>query len=164
MEWWNEIESQIKQRRARVYIPDICIAETFKVLAKKYYQERWFRSPQDLGHYRAQLRKVVSLKRSELRKANRFIAYHDIATTRDIIVSVDRFFELFLRHKKWVSVPDLIVVATAKYLMDFYDAPKENLHIVTLDKNLRDGSRIIQELPNAYNPTYKWDRCNLVFQ
>lgn len=34
LEWWNEIDSQIHSNKARVYIPDICIAETFKVLAK----------------------------------------------------------------------------------------------------------------------------------
>ena len=33
--WWREIDRQIREERARVYVPDICIAESFKVLAKK---------------------------------------------------------------------------------------------------------------------------------
>ena len=42
--WWNEIDRQVGDERARVYIPDVCIDEAFKVLAKKYYQESVYSS------------------------------------------------------------------------------------------------------------------------
>lgn len=162
-EWWNEIEEQIARKHARVYIPDMCIAEAFKVLAKKYYQDHWFRSSQDYTYYRNCLRKRVSIPTHDLRKAGRYIGYHDVPSSRDIVVAVDRFYELFFAHGKKVSVPDLIVVATAKYLIDFYDAPRDFLHIVTLDKQLRDGSKKIPELPNAYDPTVRSDASGQVF-
>jgi len=162
-EWWDEIEDQLARRRARVYIPDICIAEAFKVLAKKYYKENWFRNSQDYNYYRSRLRSRISTPVKELRRAGRHISYHDIPSTRDIIVAVDRFYELYFRHGKTVSVPDLIVVATAKYLMDFFDASKASLHIVTLDRQLRDGSKKILELPNAHDPTMACDARDRVF-
>jgi hypothetical protein len=65
-------------------------------------------------------------------------------------VSVDRIYELSHKHTLGrVSVPDLILVSTAKCLVDFFDIPRTHLHIVTIDKALRAGSRTIQELPNA---------------
>jgi hypothetical protein len=100
-----------------------------------------------------------------LRAATRKIQFHDISTTRDIIISVDRFYELFHKHGlETVSVPDLIIVSTAKYLVDFYDIPPKRLHIVTLDKALRTGSQKIQELPNAYDPTEAADAATKIFQ
>lgn len=165
MEWWAEIEAQIKAGNARVYAPDICIAETFKVLAKKYYQEKWFATPMAFCNARKRLRKFISTPLTTLKAANRSIRFHDISTTRDIIVSVDRFYELFHKHNlAGVSVPDLLIVATAKYLTDFFDIPKGRLHIVTLDKALRKGSRKINELPNAYDPTDPADSASKVFQ
>lgn len=35
MEWWHEIDKQLNVSKAIVYVPDVCIAEAFKVLAKK---------------------------------------------------------------------------------------------------------------------------------
>jgi hypothetical protein len=35
--WWREIDAQLRSGHAFVYVPDLCIAEAFKVLAKKYY-------------------------------------------------------------------------------------------------------------------------------
>ena len=165
MEWWSEIELQLKAGRARVYVPDICIAETFKVLAKKYYVEKWFRTPAAFNNARNRLRKFISTPTATLKAANRTIRFHDVSTTRDIIISVDRFYELFHKHGlEKVSVPDLILVSTAKYLVDFFDIPKARLHIVTLDKALRKGSQKIQELPNAYDPTDAADAAAKVFQ
>ena len=43
LEWWTEIDSQLEIKKARVYILDLCIAETFKVLARRYY-DKWFHS------------------------------------------------------------------------------------------------------------------------
>lgn len=145
-------------------MPDICIAETFKSLAKKYYQEDWYRSSQDFHYYRRQLREKVSIPKEGLRKANRRIYFHDVKSNRDIIIAVDRFYELFFEAGKEVELPDLLVVATAKYLMDFFDTPRSHLHIVTLDRQLRDGSKKIAELPNAYDPTVSSDRAERVFE
>ena len=165
MDWWKEIEKQLDCDQARVYIPDICIAETFKVLAKKYYVEKWFTTPTTMNNARRRLRDFISTPSKVLKGATRRIKFHDISTTRDIIISVDRFYELFLKSNLGrVSVPDLILVATAKYLVDFYDIPTKRLHIVTLDKALRRGSQKIPELPNAYDPTEPADRASKVFQ
>lgn len=162
--WWDEIDKQLDQHRARAYIPDICIAETFKVLAKKYYEDGWFPSSGALGNARRKLRDTIKISSATLRAANRKIRYHDISTTRDIIIAVDRFYELFHIHNKRVSIPDLIIVATAKYLIDFYDVPKSQLHLVTLDRPLYEGTEHIGELPNAYNPTLSKDAPQRVFR
>jgi len=61
------------------------------------------------------------------------------------------------------SVPDLIVAATAKYLREFFDIPKEWLHIVTLDRALREGIAKVPELPRAYDPTDPSHAANRVF-
>jgi predicted nucleic acid-binding protein len=165
MEWWTEIEHQLDSGHARVYVPDICIAETFKVLAKKYYHQKWFSSAVAFNNSRNRLRKFITTPTSTLKAAKRSIRFHDVPTTRDIIISVDRFYELFHKNKLGrVSVPDLILVSTAKYLVDFFDVPRERLHLVTLDKALRAGSRKIQELPNAYDPTEAADSAAKVFR
>jgi len=163
MNWWAEIEDQLKKNRAKVYIPDICIAESFKVLAQKYFKDKWFKSSQQYNYWKSKLEKTISTPPKELKKYNRKILYHDISTSRDIIISVDRFFQLFMKHRYKVSLPDLIILATAKYLIDFYDIPKDNLHIITMDNALRNGSKKIQELPNAYDPTRTEDRFDRVF-
>jgi hypothetical protein len=154
-EWWEEIQAQLKRNKARVYVPDICIAESFKTLAKKYYEDKWFKRPADLNNARIGLGKFVAVPPKTLKATRREIKVHDISTTRDIIISVDRFYELF--H-------DLIIVATAKYLIDFYDIPRDRLHMVTLDTGLWEGTTKIQELPNAYNPAHASDGANRVFQ
>lgn len=165
MDWWTEIEEQVKAQDARVYVPDICIAESFKVLAKKYYKDKWFKSSQDFGYWKGQLRERVSTPANVLRRANRFIGYHDVESSRDVIVAVDRFYQIYHRHGYHkVSVADLIVVSTAKYLMDFFDASREQIHIITMDGALRDGSQHIGELPNAYDPTRHSDRASVVFE
>jgi len=160
--WWEEIDTQLKKDLARVFVPDICIAESFKVLAKKYFKDRWFKSSQDFNYWRSQLRSTISISKTELYKADRRIRFHDVESNRDIIIAVDRFYESFFKHGKNVQLPDLIVVATAKYLIDFFDIPKDLLHIVTMDRQLRDGSKKIPELPNAYDPTI--DLRDRIFQ
>ena len=163
MEWWNEIDTQLAAGSARVYIPDICIAETFKVIAKKYYQDKWFPTSQRMDASRRRLRGDIVNSSEELRRARRDIKYHDVPTSRDIIISVDRFYRLFMKHRKNVSLPDLILVATAKYLMDFYDFPHNRVHVITLDKRLWEGTKKIAELPNAYDPTVAADHFSRVF-
>jgi hypothetical protein len=164
MAWWREIDVQLDRGAARVYVPDIIVAEAFKALAKKYYAESWFRSRQDFHYWRTQLRTFVTTPKHDLRSAKRTIRVHDVESNRDIIIAVDRFYELFHRHGKNVSLPDLLIVATAKYLVDFFDIPRDRLHIVTLDRALRDGSRKIGELPNAYDPTVSSDAAVRVFE
>ena len=163
-EWWREIDAQLKAHKARVYIPDICIAETFKVLAKKYYEEKWFPDSVRFSQARNRLRRDISTKPQTLMASRRRILYHDVSTSRDIIISVDRFYERFQKSGKHVSLPDLIIVATAKYLMDFFDLPKDKLHIVTMDGNLWAGTKKIQELPSAYDPTRASNRASKVFK
>ncbi len=165
LDWWEEIDQQLNNNKARVYVPDLCIAESFKTLAKKYYDEndKWFKNGYAYQKARSKLRKDVTTSPDLLRAKNRQIKYHDILTSRDVIISVDRFFEQFQKKGYTVQLPDLIILATAKYLMDFYDIPKHRLHIVTLDQPLRDGSIEIQEIPNAYDPTRIQDARTKVF-
>ncbi len=163
-EWWDEIDKQLSEGTARVYIPDICVAEAYKTLAKKYYSEGWFKSSQDYNYWRSKMKEAISTSVEELKKAHRKILYHDLESTRDVMISVDRFYELFFKNKKNVSLPDLIVVASAKYLVDFYDIPKTQLHIITMDRALRDGSKRIQQVPNAYDPTVEADAREKVFE
>lgn len=144
-------------------MPDICIAESFKVLAKKYYVDKWFKTSHDLKTARDKLSKDISIMPKELKSQQRHIKYHDVSTSRDIIISVDRFYELFMKNKKSVQIADLILVATAKYLMDFYDLHKNQLHIITMDGDLYSGSKKISELPNAYDPTIECDRFEVIF-
>ena len=162
LEWWEEIDKQLDINKARVYIPDLCIAETFKVLAKKYY-DKWFKNYNEYKKAKKRLIEDITLSDKALRAPIRQIKYHDISTSRDIIISVDRFYEVFLKEGLTVQLPDLVILATAKYLMDFYDIPKNRLHIVTCDRHLRTGSKKIQELPNAYDPTIVKDERKSVF-
>jgi predicted nucleic acid-binding protein len=163
-DWWQEIDSQLGKGRGRVYVPDICIAESFKVLAKKYYVDKWFSTWTAFSKSKKALSEFVRVDPRTLRGFNRNVRVHDISTNRDIIVSVDRFFELFFRHRKNVQIADLILASTAKYLMDFYDIPKHLLHIVTLDTHLREGIAKSADLPIAYDPTLKSHRASVIFE
>lgn len=163
-EWWSEIDQQLKVGAARVYVPDVCIAETFKVLASKYYKKaKWFRTAQEMNNARLRFRNDIVVPRRVLTAQKRAIRFHDIPTSRDIVIAVDRFYELFMKYQKNVSIVDLIIVAGAKYLMDFYDIPRDRLHIITLDRDLVEGIETIQELPNAYNPTRARDAVAKIF-
>lgn len=163
LEWWAEIDQQLSSDKARVYIPDLCIAEAFKVLAQKYYVEKWFRNSSAYNTAKKRLAKEITIEAKELAKYDRKIKYHDISTSRDLIIAVDRFFEVFMKNKFRVSLPDLIILATAKYLMDFFDIPSKHIHIITLDKQLRGGTKLIQELPYVYDPTESEDEKGKVF-
>lgn len=61
------------------------------------------------------------------------------------------------------SIPDLIVPATAKYLLEFFDIPRAQLHIVTMDGRLMAGAARAADLPNACDPTLKGHRVAAVF-
>ena len=162
--WWAEIDSQLEAGNARVFVPDLCIAEAFKVLAKKYYREKWFKKHADFHTARDCLSSDMRTTTKDLKKSVRVVRYHDISTNRDIIIGVDRFFELFYKSGKNVQIVDLILLSTAKYLMEFFDIPRDRLHIVTLDTALREGMSKATDLPNAYDPAaIRSHRAEVVF-
>lgn len=161
--WWAEIDAQLSSRQARVYVPDICIAEAFKVLAKKYYVDGWFDTWAKYDRARGKLSDDIRIAAKDVQRKDREVPFHDVSTNRDIIVGVDRFFRLFMNNRKKVSLPDLVLVATTKYLIEFFDLPKERTHIVTMDKPLREGVGKTTELPNAYDPTLVGNRADVVF-
>ena len=134
-EWWSEIDGQLRHGKAIVYIPDVCIAESFKVLAKKYYRQRIL-TKTEFSTAKSKLSDFVHIPARNLQSSNRSIKVHDISTSRDIIIAVDRFYEIFAKRKLDVSVVDLIILTTAKYLMDFFLIPRKRLHIITLDREL----------------------------
>ncbi len=153
--WWKHILEQTKHRRARVYVPDICIAEAFKVLAKKYYNEGWWANAAGFNASKRRLSALVSTTNKQLQATHRQIHVHDVPATRDIVVSVGRFHEAFLKARPRINVQiaDLILVSTAKYLMDFFDIPKDRLHLVTCDRTLLTAiNKCVPELPSGYDP------------
>ncbi len=151
--WWDIIRDQIKTDKARVYIPDVCIAEAFKVLAKWYYRSKYLQTAACYNQARKRLRALVSTPHKMMAQAGRYVTVHDIATNRDIVISVDRFFEALYKGKRDVSIVDLILLAGAKYLIDFYDMPRENVYILTCDRSLVRLARKIPELPSAIDPS-----------
>jgi len=163
LEWWTEVDKQLNAGHAVIYVPDICIAESFKVLAKKYYKHKYFKRPVDHKIARDKLSDFLKTPANVMRAVNRKIKVHDVPTSRDLIISVDRFNELYHKHGKNVSVVDLLILATAKYLMDFYAIPKSRMNIITLDTALWEGSKKVQELPNAYHPGKTADAAEKVF-
>jgi len=163
LSWWGEIDNQLRNNKARVYISDVCIAEAFKVLAQKYYKEHIFRTPQQYGYSKYRMSKEITTPADTLRAYSRRIKYHDVSTCRDIIISVDRFYEMFMIHQLRVQIADLLVIATAKYLMDFYDIPKNSLHIITLDESLYAGIRYLSDLPKPFNPCIPSCEVNKIF-
>lgn len=153
--WWKIIKQQIKHGEARVYVPDVCIAEAFKVLAKWYYRKEYFKNAASYNQARKRLRQFVSATHKEMSAASRKVRVHDMPTNRDIIISVDRFFETLYKNKlgKDVSIPDLILLSTTKYLIDFYDIPRDHVYLLTCDDALVRLASRIQEVYNAINPT-----------
>jgi len=162
--WWKFIDEQIRQRKAIIYSPDVCIAEAFKVLAKKYYIDHCFWNTYYYKRARDRLSRDIHISPKVLKSSNRFIPFHDISTSRDVIIAVDRFFEKFMKANLNVSIPDLIILATAKYLIDFYNIPDDRLIIVTMDNALWKGSKIIKDIPSAFNPNTINESAKIVFE
>lgn len=163
LDWWKEINKQLKNGRAIVYVPDICIAESFKVLAKKYYEDNYFPSPASYKQSRDKFSKDIRISSKKLKSSKRIVKFHDISTCRDIIIAVDRFLETSFKYGLKVSTVDLIILAIAKYLIDFYHIPQDSLHIVTLDNNLWRASRNVSYIPAAYNPNRPSNFARQVF-
>lgn len=162
-DWWVEIDAQIKAGNAVVYIPDVCIAEAFKVLAKKYYTNQYFRNPAEYKFARDDLSKFIHLSPKTLKASNRQVSVHDLSTSRDIVIAVDRFFEVFFKHNLSASIIDLLILATAKYLIDFFKIPAAQLYIATLDQSLWRGSRKLVDVPSAFNPNSSSELADRVF-
>ena len=99
LDWWTEIDQLLNSGQARVYIPDLCIAEAFKVLAEKFYNEKWFANSTAYRRAKRKLANEITTEAKELAKYDRHIRYHDVSTSRDLIIAVDRFFEVFLKKK-----------------------------------------------------------------
>ncbi|MEY3395624.1 MAG: hypothetical protein RL346_1860 [Verrucomicrobiota bacterium] len=151
-------------QRHRVYVLDICIAETFKVLAKKYYNaENIFSNHSSYNNAKVKLHRDLHMPSKEARSSQRKVRYHDIQTNRDIIISVDRFFEKDLKMKTKVSIVDLMILACSKYLIDFYGIKKEELFIITQDNKLYELARSYQDLPSVFNPHKDSDLAEKVF-
>jgi len=160
--WWKEIDSQLKKGKAKVFVPDICIAEAFKVLAKKYFSERKITN-NEYSKIKELIGKDIRTTTRELKANNRKIDYHDISTNRDIIISTDRFLEAFSKHNPSVQIADLILLATAKYLIDFFDFDINDMQIITLDNKLRNGANSLKDVPYTYDPTLKINRAEVIF-
>jgi hypothetical protein len=163
-DWWEQIKKQLKQDKAKVFAPDIIIAEAFKTLAKKNFKERIFKYPVYYKNACERLRKDMRLSAKKAKGAKRKIKFHDIQMNRDIIISVDRFFEkLYKKNLPRVGIVDLLFLATGKYLMDFYGFARDELFIVTIDTGLYKLARSLQDIPSAFNPTHKRDSASHVF-
>lgn len=162
--WWTEIDDQLAYDKAKVYVPDLCIAEAFKTLAKKYYDDKIFKSSLNYKLARDRLRKDIHLPITEARKQTRRIRFHDIDTTRDVLIGVDRFFERANKLKVHVGIVDLLVLATAKYLTDFYGFEDGELFLVTQDAGLYRLARAVPDLPYAFNPLRPLDAAPRVFR
>ncbi|MCX7973589.1 MAG: hypothetical protein N3B16_03715, partial [Candidatus Aminicenantes bacterium] len=68
-------------------------------------------------------------------------------------IGVDRFYELLYKGEDNVEITDLILLASAKYLMEFYDIKKEHLYIISCDSRLSKLASKTQEIPAVINPT-----------
>jgi hypothetical protein len=162
-DWWAEIAGQLEQGKAKVFALDIIIAEAFKTLAKKNFKERIFKYPASYQKACERLRKDMHLSAKHAKSTKRKIKFHDIQMNRDIIISVDRFFERLHKKDLHAGIVDLLLLATGKYLMDFYGFGRDELFIVTTDTNLYRLARSLQDIPPAFNPTHKRDSASSVF-
>jgi hypothetical protein len=153
LDWFKRIESQIKRKEARVYVADITIAEAFKTLAKWYYRDGWFATASTYIQAKERLRRFVATTYREMSKANRFVGVHDEPVNRDVIIGVDRFFEVMFKSELNVRIADLLLLSIGKYLIDFYDIPSRCLFILTSDKALIKLTKKLSDVPTAIDPT-----------
>lgn len=155
---WSFIHKYINSGNGTVYIPDIIVAETFKVFAKKYYlkQHSLFKSKDQYQRIKKKLEHDLRQNIQQLKAANRKIMYHDVHADRDIIVGASRFFEIFFKQGGGkISIPDLILLSTAKYFIDFFGIPKENIIIISSDKAIIKIAKYCSDIPNVFNPYHK---------
>lgn len=155
IEWLREIGRQLRTGRGRLYIPDIIIAEAFKVLGKWYYKEKRFKTPTEYSQARKRLRRFVTTSHEEMAKATRKVAVHDVPVNRDVIIGVDRFLEVMYKKNLNVQIADLLLLSITKYLIDFYDIPVNRVFIITRDRHLVKLTQSAQDVPRAIDPTEK---------
>lgn len=153
--WWDVIDFQIKEEKAIVFITDLCISETFKIFAKKYYQLKKISSSK-YQRIRKKVTEDLHLSISELIAAKRSIKYHNLQADRDIIVGASRFLEIAHKNNLHsISVIDLVILSSAKYLIDFYKINKERIVIISGDTKLIQCSKKAKDIPtviDALNP------------
>ena len=164
-EYWKIISAQIISRKARVFVPDICIAETFNTFSKKRFNQEEKNFNNNTYHScRKKFIKDISIRADAIRKANRNIEFYNISLNREIIIGIDRFYEKRSKNgKNKVSTVDLIILSTAMYLIDFFGISKKTVKIISRDNDLYDLARSFPELPDIFNPDKERDRANKVF-
>ncbi len=151
-EWWEVIDWQIRENKAICYVNDLCIAETFKIIAKKYYQERVFGSNRYQG-IKKRISSDLTITSKQLAAKKRFIGYHNLLVDRDIIIGVSRFLEIAHRNNLGgISIIDLTILSSAKYLIDFFRIKKEQIIILSGDNKLLKCSRRIDDCPTGVDP------------
>jgi hypothetical protein len=106
-----------------------------------------------LDQARRRLRRFVSASHREMARMSRLVGVHDEPVNRDVIIGVDRFFETMFKNGLNVQIGDLLLLSIAKYLMDFYDIPRERLFIITTDRALVKLTRRVTDVPTAIDPT-----------
>lgn len=156
-QWWEILDWQISKKFAIVYINDLCIAETFKIIAKKYYQEKVFGNNR-YQTIRKKITKDISVSISKLISKSRYIRYHNLLIDRDIIVGSSRYLEIAHKNNlQSLSVIDLTIISSAKYLIDFFRIKKDQIVILTGDKKIikcanlsNDSPSVIDSLKNVY--------------
>lgn len=163
-DYWKHIDAHTKAKTAKVFVLDICIAETFKTLAKKYYGKSGI-FPNSTYYKVAcdRLRKDIQLTPKKARQMSRSIDFHDIQINRDIIIGVDRFFEVVHKERTKVSVVDLLILSAARYLIDFFGIHRDKIFIITMDKPLYRLARAYVELPSVFDPANISDEARKVF-
>lgn len=119
--------------------------------------------PVNYKNARDRLRKDIHLTTRDARKQHRHIRYHDIDTTRDVFIGVDRFFEKAHKMRLNVGIVDLMLLATAKYLTDFLGFSDRSLFVVTADGALYKLARALPDVPMTFNPLLARDAAAKVF-
>lgn len=161
-EWWDIISYQINKKFAVVYVSELCVAETFKIIAKKYYQLRKI-SKTRYYYIRNCIEKDIRLTIRQLISTSRHIKYHDQEVNRDIIIGASRFLEIAQKNNLHrISVIDLVILSQTKYLIDFYRIKKEDIFLLTGDIDIIRCSLLCSDIPSAINaldpdnPYYKF--------
>ena len=164
-QYWKIIDQQLSKGQCKIFILDVCIAEAFKVLAKKRYQKSTLiKSAVEYNRTCAKMSEELRLTTKEAKRQNRTIRYHDIQTCSDIILGIDRFFEAtYKRGGAGLGTVDLMLLSTGKYLMDFYGFTKADLFLITQDRVLYKIARSLNDLPKTFNPQEPKDNYKKVF-
>jgi hypothetical protein len=164
-QYWEIIDQQLAKGQCRIFLLDVCIAEAFKVLAKKRYQRSsLIRTAKEYNRIASKMSKELSLSSKEAKRTKRTIKYHDLQTCRDIIIGVDRFFEAtYKRGGAGLGTIDLMLLSAGKYLMDFYGFSRSDLFMITQDRALYKIARSMNDLPKTFNPQESRDNFKKVF-